>query len=569
MSDHVVRMDNVGKMYKIFPSRTANLLDALGFRAKKTAYREFWALRGLDLELRRGARVGIIGRNGAGKTTILKLITQNVEPTEGRLEVKGQVQALLETGGGLHPEFTGSANIHASLAFLGLGPKEIAEAEREIAEFTELGRFLGQPFKTYSLGMQARLAFGIATTVQPEILIIDEVLGAGDAYFLAKSTARMRALIDSGASVLLVSHALDQVVRFCDETIWLDRGRVVMRGPSTEVVKAYEKFIRELEDKRLQAKNRKTLERFDAFERESYTDQVNVELRADGGQVDVADVRLIRDGRIEDQVEVGGPQDGDSSQPAFVVLDGGAWSSPGQDNGVFFRPVREGAAAVATFYLWFFYPDSQYEVELRYRATTGGAALGAGRRGKTERFLTLPAAPAWRTERLALAGGRSRVSGNGSRASAPEVSRWPGEGSLLIEDVRLLAQSGLEQTVFEAGSAMTMVLRIRARSAGRYEVLPAATIYRADGILVSNHPGEQITIELEEGGSRELTLEFGPLNFGNGRYIFSVALYRRLAHLDASEAYDLLDRSYEFEVVGNEPFNNGVFRHPSHWALRG
>ena len=131
----------------------------------------------------------------------------------------------------LHPEFTGEENIEASLTFLGSRScRESDAAKDDIAEFTELGRFLDQPFKTYSTGMQARLAFAIATTVQPEILIVDEILGAGDAYFFGKSITRMQRLIESGASVLLVSHALDQIIRFCDETIWLDRGQIVMRG---------------------------------------------------------------------------------------------------------------------------------------------------------------------------------------------------------------------------------------------------------------------------------------------------------------------------------------------------
>ena len=130
--------------------------------------------------------------------------------------------------------------------------------------------------------MQARLAFAIATTIQPEILIVDEILGAGDAYFFGKSITRMQRLLESGASVLLVSHALDQIIRFCDEAIWLDRGQIVMRGPSTEVVKAYEKFIRQLDDRRLRAKNQKTSSgRYDGFDRDTYTDQLIVEVIAD------------------------------------------------------------------------------------------------------------------------------------------------------------------------------------------------------------------------------------------------------------------------------------------------
>src|SRR5262249_37487492 len=158
---------------------------------------------------------------------LLKLITGNVDPTEGVIAVHGSVQALLQAGTGMHPEFTGYENIEAALTYQGLSKAEIRDAVTDIADFTKLGRFLDQPFKTYSTGMQARLAFAAATVVRPDILIVDELLGVGDGYFLSKSTERMRKLIDSGASVLLVSHAMDQIVRFCDQAIWIDRGQIV------------------------------------------------------------------------------------------------------------------------------------------------------------------------------------------------------------------------------------------------------------------------------------------------------------------------------------------------------
>src|ERR1700680_2083755 len=173
MSDTAIRLAQVGKMYKIFASRRANLLDSLGvgrfLPRAATTHQQFWALRGIDFEMLRGQRIGVIGRNGAGKTTVLKLITGNLEPTEGSVEVHGRVQSLMDAGGGLHPEFTGVENIRAALTYQGLVPREIRVAEAEIAEFTELGDFIDRPFKTYSMGMQARLAFTIATTVNPEI----------------------------------------------------------------------------------------------------------------------------------------------------------------------------------------------------------------------------------------------------------------------------------------------------------------------------------------------------------------------------------------------------------------
>lgn len=568
MSEHAIKLDGVGKMYKIFSSRTANLKDALGLPSvRKSRYSAFWAVRDIDLELAQGQRLGIIGRNGAGKSTILKLITQNVAPTEGTVTVEGQVQALLDTGGGLHPEFTGDENIEASLTFLGLGHGEIRAARDDIAEFTELGRFLEQPFKTYSTGMQARLAFGIATTIQPEILVVDEILGAGDAYFFSKSITRMQRLIESGASVLLVSHALDQIIRFCDEAIWLERGQIVMRGQSTEVVKAYEKFIRQLDDRRLRATNQKTSARgYDGFDRETYTDQLIVKISAEGLEpLEVTELTLRRDGTAEDQLAVGAPQDADASQSA-AILPGGGWSDPASGSETY-RSVNRPDVGEALFHLWFFYARSEYELEVRYRSASGGRV----RVFRGERLVgeaVLAETPTWTRSgvRLIVDDDQSEETG-GAAATAAAVSRWPGEGTFLIESVQLLDEVGLTKAVFEAGTPLAIRVRTRASASGRFPVTPAATIYRADGVLVTNLVGTEFDVDAVDGGSVDFRLDYGPLNLGNGRYTISIALYRHLSHVVPSEMYDLLDRSYEFEVQGNKPFDNGVFSYERAWNV--
>lgn len=571
-----IRFDGVGKMYKIFGSRRDNLLDSLGLGSltarREGRYREFWALRGIDFELRKGERLGIIGRNGAGKSTLLKLMTGNLAPTEGSIEVRGSVQALLEIGGGLHPEFTGYENIEAALIHLGLSPRQIAGAEQEIADFTELGSFLDQPFKTYSLGMQARLSFAIATVIEPEILIIDEILGAGDAYFFGKSTARMQELIESGASVLLVSHGLDQVIRFCDETIWLDRGRIAMRGPSVEVVKAYEKFIRELEDRRLVAKNRKSRSaRYDAFEREGYTDYVTVRVAAGPTPVEVAEVALRLNDAEEERVVVGGPQDADPGQAAHIVLEGDGWSGPEQAaDGRFRRAVGAGASADTVFNLWFYYPDGRYEVELVYRAPEA-ASVAVGRSGRLDATIDLPATEEWSTVRLDLVEPGEEAAWE-ERAEderpAARVSRWPGEGSLTIEKVVLADRLGEEQAVFPAGSALRLDVQLRAQRSDTYRVVPVAALYRIDGILITNVVGEPFEAALEAGETTELVLAIDELDLGDGRYVFSLGMYRELSAVGPSVVYDLIDRSYEFEVVGNGPFDNGVFRRFGAWSVR-
>jgi len=206
----------------------------------------FDALRDVSLSVRRGERLGIVGRNGAGKTTLLKLIIGNLSPTRGRVEVRGQVQALMQVGLGFHPEFTGRENARSALLYNGLSGSTIERALADVIEFTELGEFLDQPMSTYSLGMRMRLQFAAATAIEPDILIVDEVMGAGDAYFSAKSADRMKRLTASGCTLLLVSHSPYQVLEFCGRAVWLDGGRVRMEGDAHEVLGAYEVHLEQL-----------------------------------------------------------------------------------------------------------------------------------------------------------------------------------------------------------------------------------------------------------------------------------------------------------------------------------
>ena len=200
-----VELTNVGKRYTLYKSKFDKALNAFGltglFPGRQKKLDQFWALRNVNLALPKGGKVGIVGRNGAGKSTLLKLLTGNIAPTEGTVTVNGNVQALLQTGTGLHPEFTGYENIHAALTLQGFKADEIAAAVEEIKDFTELGPHLSQPYRTYSTGMQARLAFATATMVKPEILIIDEVLGVGDGYFLSKSLERIQSVLKSGRPI--------------------------------------------------------------------------------------------------------------------------------------------------------------------------------------------------------------------------------------------------------------------------------------------------------------------------------------------------------------------------------
>ncbi len=573
MSETAIQFDGVGKMYRLYGSRRENLLDALGLTrflpGAPQRYREFWALRDVDFVLGRGERMGIIGRNGAGKTTLLKLVTGNLPPTEGTVAVDGSVQALLEIGGGLHPEFTGRENIHAALAYANLSAAQLRAVEDDIAEFTELDQFLEQPFKTYSLGMQSRLSFAIATAVTPEILIVDEVLGAGDAYFFTKSSERMRALIEGGASVLLVSHALDQITRFCENAVWLDRGQIVMRGQSLEVVKAYERFIRKLEDERLRVRNRRRLGGSSALGVDEPS--ARLLLRFEGTYLDVAEVALLQEGKRVETLAVGAPQDADLLQPASVILQGSDWSTPAREGDRYWRNLAadgDGAAAGSVAFA-LAEEGAAYSVDIAFRATGPSATVEVWiddtRVGATD---LASDAGDWSSVTVDLAESGVASPETSSR-SETGLSYWPTDGDLEITDITLFDEHGTESAVFPVGYTLRLRVSIRASRGDRYRLLPAAVFYRLDGVNVTTAMGEWTELTLAAGAEAAAELELGELNLGNGSYVVSVTLYKEFDELlhEAPTAHAIVDRSVEFKVVGTPPAINSVFQHPGRWSV--
>jgi len=250
MNDIVIRAEGLTKVYKLFTKPQYRLLDMIGLlRSGSKFYSEHAALDGIDLEIRRGEKVAIIGRNGAGKSTLLRLISQVTEPTGGTLEVTGETKALLEIGSGFHPDFTGRENIHSYLSYLDISGSDAEEKISEIIDFAEIGEYIDQPVKTYSSGMGLRLMFAASTAITPDLLVIDEVLGVGDAYFAQKSFECIEELcLREGTTVLLVSHNIYDAAKLCERMIWIDQGRIVAEGPSAQMIGAYEASIREQEE---------------------------------------------------------------------------------------------------------------------------------------------------------------------------------------------------------------------------------------------------------------------------------------------------------------------------------
>ena len=236
----VINLDKVGVRYRIPSERISSFKEySIRWIQRKVTHRDFWALQDVNLSVNRGETLGLIGHNGAGKSTMLKLIARVFRPTAGRVVVVGKVAPLLEFGAGFHPELTGRENIYLNGALMGFSRQEMEEKFEGIVDFAELWDFIDVPLRTYSSGMGARLGFAVATDVEPDILLIDEVLSVGDESFQRKSSARMQEFRDQGATTMLVSHNMDIVIKMCDRTAWLDHGQIKAVGKTSDVVQAY------------------------------------------------------------------------------------------------------------------------------------------------------------------------------------------------------------------------------------------------------------------------------------------------------------------------------------------
>lgn len=284
MADAAITVRSAGKVYQVYDQPQDRLKQAL-FRWRKF-HREFWALRNVSFEVERGTALGIVGRNGSGKSTLLQIIAGTLTPSEGEVRVVGRVSALLELGSGFNPEFTGRENVFLNGAILGIPRAEMERRFDDIAAFAEIGEYIDQPVKTYSSGMYARLAFAVAISVDPDILIVDEILAVGDMGFQQKCLSRLREMRDNGLTLLYVSHSPDAVKSVCDRGLFLVRGQAVYFGGAGEAVDRYLQHIRE-------QTNKAALEREQALARPvEFKTNVPGRIRYGTGHVQIEHVEL-------------------------------------------------------------------------------------------------------------------------------------------------------------------------------------------------------------------------------------------------------------------------------------
>lgn len=242
MSEVAVRVENLSKIYKLYDKPIDRMKEALNIKRKNYHY-EHYALNNISFEVKKGETIGIIGTNGSGKSTLLKIITGVLNPSSGNVIVNGKISALLELGAGFNPEYTGIENIYLNGTMLGYSREEVAEKIDSILKFADIGEFVNQPVKTYSSGMFVRLAFAVAINIEPEILIVDEALSVGDVFFQSKCYNKFEEFKKLGKTIILVTHDLGSVVRYCDRAILINQGTFIKEDKPKEIVDLYKKIV--------------------------------------------------------------------------------------------------------------------------------------------------------------------------------------------------------------------------------------------------------------------------------------------------------------------------------------
>lgn len=239
---NAIEVQNLTKKFKVYFDKGNSLKEKMLFR-KRNRYEERWVLNGISFEVKRGEAIGLIGHNGCGKSTTLKLLSKIIYPDEGTIEMKGRVSSLIELGAGFHPDMSGRENIYTNAAIFGLSKKEIDKRLDAIIEFSELEEYIDNPVRTYSSGMYMRLAFSVAINVDADILLVDEILAVGDAHFQEKCFNKLREIKRNGTTIVIVSHSLGQIEEICERTIWIDKGKIAMEGIPFEVHPKYMEYM--------------------------------------------------------------------------------------------------------------------------------------------------------------------------------------------------------------------------------------------------------------------------------------------------------------------------------------
>jgi len=577
MNDVVIRARELRKVYRLYRGPMYRFLDMFALLGNRPGvYTEHAALDGVSLDIRRGEKVAFIGRNGAGKSTLLKLVTQVVEPTSGELEVKGSVHALLQIGTGFHPDFTGRDNVFAYLAQLGVTGGDARRRYADVVEFAELEEYIGQPVKTYSAGMAVRLMFATATAITPELLVLDEVLGVGDAYFAQKSYERIRELTDrAGTTLLLVTHDIYSAVKICDRLIWIDRGRVLLDGEGPLVMKAYEDSIRQQEESRLRARKQNR-----SRERAPESSQIVVEIQSAENRPLPTPVLVGRIELINGAVRQALPMDVnafDESGMAHLQREGTAWGEVVHEQGREARtflnygsPFHKVAGVLSvTGGL-----DPAAFVEIDYLSSAPFKAAVRVFEGTRLRELgTLDGIPGqWHTWAAPVR--QAAV----SASAAAIASGVHGTGSITVDEMATVNAAGDEVHVFSHGAPFELRLRYRVNQPDLHERPQVLIAFHKDGIQdVCRLITRDLLFDAQQRPAGEIRMRLPRLWLGVGNYTVTVMVARQGYYDEAQTRYFSLNpgvyachtRAIEIAVVGGGTVAAGtVLVGEGEWTLR-
>lgn len=587
MTELAIRARDVSKVYRLYTKRHYRLLDFLGLLPDRPGtYTEHAALQQVNLEIGRGEKVALIGRNGAGKSTFLKLVTRVIPPTSGTLEVRGQVHALLQIGTGFHPDFTGRENVYSYLAQLGIVGVDARRKVSEIVEFAEIEEYVDQPAKTYSTGMSARLMFATSTAITPDVLVLDEILGVGDAYFTQKSFERIRELCSrNGTTVLLVTHDVYSALTIASRMIWIDQGRVLMDGPGTTVVRAYEDSIRAQEEHRLRVKKQRRLADLAANKGPASRPRLLVELYSPRRAPLASRLHLaalsLRDGeRVVASLPLGADAFADA-EGAHLEAEGSCWGDQGLWQGRSCRSmldygspfhkvagvlVMPADADLARLSIRVEY-GSERPCEVELRCFVDGRALALGGLPPSENE--------WCAHEAALSESVAETAGFDVSTSGEQ-----GSGRIRVTRVSLFDAQGREAHVLSHGDPATLVIDYEIKDPSLREYAQAMLVFHREGIPVvsCSTVSRDVLFDAALRSSGQLRCLLPRVALGPGAYSITVAIARE-GYFDEEQTtffsinpavYCSLNRVLDIQVTGGGLIaRNAVFVSDVQWSLVG
>jgi lipopolysaccharide transport system ATP-binding protein len=565
---YAIEVRNVSKMYKKYKNSTSKILDLLGFSFRKN-YEEFWPLKDINLTIEKGEKVGVIGRNGAGKTTLLSMISDNVKPTNGTIKVDGKVNALFVLGTGFHPEFSGRENIKSSLAFQGITGVEALILEKEIIEFSELEDFIEQPLKTYSAGMYTRLAFTVATAIKPEVLIIDEILGAGDAYFNSKALERMNSLTNSGATVLFVSHDLSSVQKICDRCIWIDKGKIREDGKTLDVTKSYSADVRKREELRLLSQNsgvkinnqdlssNQLLFRFITSQNSAPQDKGFC----------VHKIRLFVKNKLLTEINIGDSMDNSVEQDGYIITDKKInWSDSFKKEEKWCREFKniggEYIHAIGIFQLPLVIDFKDVSFEIEYFDEFDDEIYFETYDSKKNIYKNLKTiiselSKSWQTaneikifESLDKKEENITEEKNSEKVKEQATTDIYGTGELIITKFGFLDENLEERFIFTVDEPI--IFRVNYKCFEEiYSPVFVVAVYKTDGTTITQLIDKQRGFVIDKISNNSFVdFKIDNLKIGKGEYLVSVAVFHDMDLTNPIEqkAYCLHDRKYKFKI---------------------